>query len=178
MIKKYNDFILEKLNQSEFDRFYDSFMSVDGGPSDYYVLQSKTFFTKCRKEFANKIKALGEYYDAYYSQIAKNPDADPEKDFNEMQKFMDRTGYTTDIISKLFSKKICDVDEESFFDFFRVNRLDDIGGYIDIYLYYLSQLVDVEIKNHLLLTNNSTSKVSLAGDGTVNDNGSAVILLL
>lgn len=177
MIKKYNDFILEKLNQSEFDRFYDSFMSVDGGPSEYYVLQGKPFFTKCRKELANKIKALGEYYDDYYSQIAKKLDADPEKDFNEMQKVIDRTGYTTDIISKLFNRKLCDFYNESFFDFFRVNGLDDIGGYIDVYLYYISQLLDREIKNHYdqstawLYTQieGDNSKVNLAGDGTVND---------
>ena len=156
MIKKYNDFILEKLNTSEFNRYYNLLMNsaiTTNGKNDYSI-NGKDFFRTCRTEFHTKIRSLCEYYDEYYSHLARSNN-DPNTDFEEMQKLMDRSGYTLDIIKKLYSNRISNLIEKDFSH--SVGFLDSINGYVDLYLYTLNDKL------------NLNANVFLGGKGVHND---------
>ena len=143
MIKKYQQFLLEKVKQSDFDRNFqkiDSFERVEVFTPE--LKQEKEYMEKLRNEFAKKIKGLSEYFDSFFSNLASS-NGNPEEDFEEMQKIIDKTGFTLDIIKKLFSKKVCQLTSEYFPYFIHQNRLDSINGYVDIYLYMINEKLEI-----------------------------------
>ena len=143
MIKKYQQFLLEKVKQSDFDRNFqkiDSFERVEVFTPE--LKYEKEYMEKLRNEFAKKIKGLSEYFDSWFSNLAASS-GNPEEDFNDMQKIIDKTGFTLDVIKKLFSKKVCQSTGEYYPYFIHRNRLDTINGYIDVYLYMLDEKLEI-----------------------------------
>ena len=143
MIKKYQQFLLEKVKQSDFDRNFqkiDSHQKID--QFDPELNSEKSYMENLRNEFAKKIKGLSEYFDSFFSNLASS-NGNPEEDFEEMQKIIDKTGFTLDVIKKLFSKKVCQLTSEYFPYFIHQNRLDSINGYVDIYLYMINEKLEI-----------------------------------
>lgn len=143
MIKKYYQFILEKVNQSQFDINFqkiDSHQRVEVFTPE--LKHEKEYMEKLRNEFAKKIEGLSEYFDSHFSNLASSG-GNPEEDFNEMQRIIDKTGFTLDIIKKLFSKKVCQSTSEYYPYFIHKNHLDTINGYIDVYLFMLNEKLDI-----------------------------------
>jgi len=143
MIKKYDQFILEKVKQTEFDTYFqriDSRQKVD--QFDPELNSEKSYMRRMRKDFANKIRNLSEYFDSFFSNLASS-NGDPNSDFEEMQRIIDKTGFTLDVIKKLFNKKVCQLTSEYFPYFIHQNRLDIINGYIDVYLYMINEKLEI-----------------------------------
>lgn len=136
MIKKYEQFILEKVKQSEFDTYFQRIYSGITSTSE------QSYMMRMRKDLANKIKGLSEYFESYFSNLASS-NGNPEEDFEEMQKIINKTGFTLNIIKKLFSKKVCELTSEYFPYFIHQNRLDTINGYVDIYLYMINEKLEI-----------------------------------
>lgn len=133
MIKKYESFLFEMAAVKKYE--IDHYLSLD----DRH--KSSNGLIGINNKFASKIKALGEYFDQYFTSLASNHDLSVDVDFNEMQKIMDRTGFTIDFIKKLFSEDVLKVTREHFPWFVRKNALDEVNGYIDVYLYKISELI-------------------------------------
>jgi hypothetical protein len=143
MIKKYEQFILEKVKQTEFDTYFqriDSHQKVDQFTPE--LKNEKSYMDRMRKDFANKIRNLSEYFDSFFSNLASS-NGDPNSDFEEMQRIIDKTGFTLDVIKKLFNKKVCQLTSEYFPYFIHQNRLDIINGYIDVYLYMINEKLEI-----------------------------------
>lgn len=143
MIKKYEQFILEKVKQTEFDTYFqriDSHQKVEQFTPE--LKHEKSYMERMRKDFANKIRNLSEYFDSFFSNLASS-NGDPNSDFDEMQRIIDKTGFTLDIIKKLFSKKVCQLTSEYFPYFIHQNQLDVINGYVDVYLYMINEKLEI-----------------------------------
>ena len=129
MIKKYDGFILEMA-------------AIKPAVVDHYIeLKNKKSIIETRDTWAKKIKSLSDYYDNYFSELASNHNLNVDDDFKEMQSLMDKTGFTIEVIKKLFSKEVCELTHEYFPFFIRKNRLDEINGYVDVYLYKIYELI-------------------------------------
>lgn len=137
-IKDYNEFLLERFNSSEFEINYQKIISFEGRNQYDELKNERHFMQRMRNEFASKIKGLSEYFDSWYSSLASS-DSDPEEDFGEMQKIISRSGFTLEVIKKLFDKKVSDLISELYPYFIHKNKLDVINGYIDTYLYLLDE---------------------------------------
>ena len=183
-IKGYKEFLLlEKVDSNRFDKFFDKIQSVEKitGPFMTELKYEKEYMETLRGIFAKKIKGLSEYFDSWYSSLASNSEANPEEDFAEMQKVMDKTGFTLPIIKKLFDKKVCQLTSEYYPYFIHQNHLDTINGYIDIYLYLLDEKLEiskntgVEANKDLggghseSLKNQTIERVSSADDPDLNE---------
>jgi len=143
MIKKYEQFILEKVNQKSFDNYFNNIDKFDNIAFRQRGMDSEVeYMLNMRKEFAQKIKGLSEYFDSFFSNLASS-NGNPEEDFNDMQRIIDKTGFTLEVIKKLFSKKVCQLTSEYYPYFIHQNRLDTINGYIDVYLYMLDDKLKI-----------------------------------
>lgn len=160
MIKRYNDFISESINQSYFNSDYDEFMRIynteivpklgevekvknfmlDGvltkieqSNFNHYKGQLKSY----RNDFSDSILSLGRFYGTSFSRLAGS-NYSPDEDFDEMQKMLNRVGFTLDVIGKLFNPVVSIFLHQDFNNFVE-NNLDDKSGYIDMYLYKLNE---------------------------------------
>ena len=73
MIKKYQQFLLEKVKQSDFDRNFqkiDSRQKVD--QFDPELNSEKSYMERMRKDFGQKIRGLSEYFDSFFSNLSDN----------------------------------------------------------------------------------------------------------
>ena len=153
MIKKYKEFLLlEKINETDF------LNDLNKISEDNDVAKFRVKMKGYRKEFAKKVKSLSEYFEGYYTNLANDTSANPEADFKEMQTFLNRTGFTLEIIKKLFDRKISGLLFEDYNQFIRTNNLESINGYIDVYLYFLNEKLQLTEIN----------KVDLGGASRVN----------
>lgn len=180
MIKKYDQFITEKFSQGHFLmnyedllKFHEQILAKGIDPNIFSTVSALSSFkhpqidseeikklsrlkdrlNESRAEFLEKLTSLEDFYCVSFSSIVKDAEANPEKDFQEMQHLMDRAGFTLDIIKKLFDKTVCIYLGSQFSSFVRVNYLNDISGYMDIYLYMLNEKLDLD------------AKIWLGGDG-------------
>jgi hypothetical protein len=160
MIKKYNDFISESINQSHFNSDYDEFMKIyntkivpklgevkevtnfmlDGvltkieqNNFNYHKGKLKDY----RDDFFDSILSLDRFYGSSFSKLAGSKD-NPDEDFEEMQKILNRAGFTLDVIGKLFNP-VVSVFLHQDFNNFVASGLDDQSRYIDMYLYKLNE---------------------------------------
>lgn len=135
MIKKYESFLFEMaaVKKTEIDHYL----------SLYDRQRSSSGLIGINDKFATKIKALSEYFDEFFTNLASNHNLNVDDDFKEMQKVMDRTGFTIDFIKKLFSEDVLKITHEHFPWFVRKHKLDELNGYIDVYLYKISELINV-----------------------------------
>jgi len=137
MIKKYSQFLNEKLD----NKFLSNWDKIDN-LSDGEVSLTISYFKRHRSDLAKKIKSLSSYYESYFSNLASG-DSDPEEDFSDMQKILDVTGYTLDIIKKLFDSKVSKLISQDFKMFIDEFHLNDVNGYVDTYLYYLNDKLNL-----------------------------------
>ena len=102
-LKRYRDFIKESVNISEErDRFVDVIWEE---LNDEMIVGARSYSDVCKK------------------------DGDPDRDFNEMQDFMNSKGFTIEKIKEIFSEENNIVDT--------YNRLDSISATVDVYFYKL-----------------------------------------
>jgi len=145
MIKKYKEFLLlEKLNEKSFLRNWEELQKIEKiNSNDNNLRHIRHSMETAREDFANKVNSLGEYFESWFSSLAQDKKADPESDFNMMQSTIDRTGFTLDFIKKLFDKKVCQLTTEYFPYFIHKSNLDEINGYVDVYLYFLDEKLEI-----------------------------------
>jgi len=175
MIKKYSDFISESLNQNHFNMNYDGFMSIYNTkivPKIGEVKEVKNFmlngvltkeeednFNRCRQklkdyrdDFFDSILSLDRFYSTSFSRLAGS-NQNPDEDVDEMQKILNRAGFTLDVIGKLFNPVVSVFLYNQDFQHFISSGLDSQSGYIDMYLYKLNENL------------NLNTTVWLGGDG-------------
>lgn len=160
MIKRYNDFISESINQSHFNSDYDEFMNiyntkivpklgevkevtnfmlddvltkVEQNNFNYHKGKLKDY----RDDFFESILSLDRFYGSSFSRLAGSG-YNPDEDFDEMQKMLNRAGFTLDVIGKLFNPAVSIFLHQDFNNFVE-SGLDDKSGYIDMYLYKLNE---------------------------------------
>ncbi len=169
MLKRYLEFITEKLKSSDFENNYYWFIDIfdsklKNSPiadniygrnertlRDYVsneeakkIVELKSVFSDYRKEFSQKIIKMSEFYSEFFTNLAHKIDADPDKDFSDMQNLIDRSGFTIEILKNLFDYRISSLISESFSYFISKYDLDTINGYVDIYLYYISNELNLD----------------------------------
>ncbi len=128
-LKRYKDFIKESVNISEIiierDRFSDV---IREDLDDEMIVGARSYSDVCKKN------------------------GDPDKDFNEMQDFMDSKGFTIEKIKELFSKENNQKIGLTIVDTY--NQLDSISASVDVYFYKLFEKLGLD-----------NSIVSLGGSG-------------
>jgi len=165
MIKKYNDFILESVSEFHFNFNYDGFMSIYNTkivPKIGEVKEVKNFMlndvlTKreeenfnqykqklkdYRDDFSDSILSLDRFYRSSFSRLAGS-NQNPDEDFDEIQKMLNKVGFTLDVIGKLFNPVVSTFLYNQDFKHFVSNGLDDRSGYIDMYLYKLNEKLNL-----------------------------------
>ena len=167
MLKRYNDFILESFSSRNFESDYNQFMDIYKNKivpaigevqvftnfmlNDVLDKSEEANFHKIRQrlkdarsEFGDSIKSLSErFFRSSFSGLAQNINSNPEQDVEEMQRILNRAGFTIEILKKLFNPVISVFTSESFARFIETNSLDDENGYVDIYLYKLNEQLDL-----------------------------------
>lgn len=171
MLKKYQDFINEGwLSRSKIVIYniYDSLIDIYNnkivpkiGEVEEYknhmldnVLEKedlkefndlKKVFIDSRNDFADYVLGLDKFYGKHFSTIVHSS-SDPDEDFEEIQKIINRTGYDLEVIKKLFDPIVCVFLSENFGQFIQKHQLDEQNGYIDIYLYKLNENLNLDTK--------------------------------
>jgi hypothetical protein len=169
MLKRYLEFITEKLKSSDFENNYYWFIDIfdsklKNSPiadniysrnertlRDYVsndeakkIVELKSVFSDYRKEFSQKIIKMSEFYSEHFTNLAHKIDADPDKDFTDIQNLIDRSGFTIEILKNLFDYRISSLISESFSYFISKYDLDIINGYVDVYLYYINKELNLD----------------------------------
>ena len=171
-IKGYNQFILENFNSRKFDSDFNDFMNIyqneivpEIGEVEIFTNHmldgildenKKSRFHKLRQnligarsEFVDTIKSLSYHAGApvistvSFSSLASKINSNPDEDVEEMQKILDRAGFTLETLKKLFNPVVSVFTSESFARFIEIHSLDEQNGYVDIYLYKLNEKLDL-----------------------------------
>lgn len=168
-LSRYNDFIVEKVNVSILDnacrllKLYKKKIG-DNYEDDRESLENKKTILNYRVDFAQKIKSISHFYNTSFSSIAVDKDRVIGPEFNEVQSLMNKSGYTIEIIGKLFDAEITDILDCGFQRFIRNYNLDDLSGSIDIYLFTLNEKLDLNAKVLLGGTSQSLNKLEVDSD--------------
>jgi len=126
-LKRYKDFIKESVSE--------------------IIIERDRFSDVVREDLDNEMIVGARSY----SDVCKK-DGDPDKDFNEMQGFMDSKGFTIEKIKELFSKENNQKIGLTIVDTY--NQLDSISATVDVYFYKLFEKLGLD-----------SSIVSLGGSG-------------
>jgi hypothetical protein len=103
-----------------------------------------------RSEFSDTIQTLAiRFFKKSFSSLASNIDSKPDEDFEEMQRMLNRAGFTLDMLKKLFNPIVSVFTSQDFHEFIERNSLDEKNGYIDIYLYKLNEKLDLNTTVYL-----------------------------
>jgi len=171
-IKGYNQFILENFNSRKFDSDFNDFMNIyqneivpeigeveiftnhmldgildENKKSRFHKLRQN--LKEARSEFVDTIKSLSYHAGApvistvSFSSLASKINSNPDEDVEEMQKILDRAGFTLETLKKLFNPVVSVFTSESFARFIEIHSLDQENGYVDIYLYKLNEKLDL-----------------------------------
>jgi hypothetical protein len=163
MIKKFNDFIVENINESDFNSCFNKFMNIYENKivpkigevkeyrnfmlsdvlskteeSDFHLLRNQ--LKEHRNEFHDCILDLYGFSKSF-SKLAHSA-GNPDSDFEEIQKVLNRSGFTLDVIDKLFDSVVSVFLSQNFHEFI-ASGLDDQNGYVDLYLYKLNEKLDL-----------------------------------
>jgi hypothetical protein len=163
MIKKFNDFIVENINESDFNSCFNKFMNIYENKivpkigevkeyrnfmlsdilskteeSDFHLLRNQ--LKEHRNEFHDCILDLYGFSKSF-SKLACST-GNPDSDFEEIQKVLNRSGFTLDVIDKLFDSVVSVFLSQNFHEFI-ASGLDDQNGYVDLYLYKLNEKLDL-----------------------------------
>jgi hypothetical protein len=158
-LKKYNDFINEslvakpKLTKQELDTIISKIiLKVPGN--------WKEKISDLRDEFEESVVNMADFFPGWFSDMCKRKDANPEGDYQEMQKLLDKKGWNFESIKNLFSEEVNKLVDKDFTGWF--NSYGQIGsknGHCDVYLYFTAKNLGL-----------NTDIVSLGGDGWANYN--------
>jgi len=158
-LKKYNDFINEslvakpKLTKPELDTIISKIiLKVPGN--------WKEKISDLRDEFEESVVNMADFFPGWFSDMCKRKDANPEGDYQEMQKLLDKKGWNFESIKNLFSEEVNKLVDKDFTGWF--NSYGQIGsknGHCDVYLYFTAKNLGL-----------NTDIVSLGGDGWANYN--------
>ena len=144
--KKYQDFINESLvAKPKFDDSL-SWLSVRRG--------DKQFIVSKREELKESIEVMADFFPGYFSDMCKKRDANPEKDYQEMQNLLNKKGWNFESIKNLFSESCNDLVGQDFQEWKNEGPLDSINGHCDVYLYFTAKNLGF-----------NPDIVSLGGDG-------------
>ena len=171
MIKNYQDFLFERFYPITFEMHWEDLMSIykdkivpeigkiedfqnhmvsgvldKSTESNFNALRTKML--EYREDFSQTLIDVDRFYDKSFSSLAGSS-SDPEKDFQEMQSLLNRAGYTLEVLKKLFDSDISILINQSYKSFIRVHNMDNMNGYIDLYLYKLNEILDLSTKVHL-----------------------------
>jgi hypothetical protein len=159
-LKKYNDFINEslvakpKLTKQELDTIVSKIiLKVPGN--------WKEKISDLRDEFEESVIDMSDFFPGYFSDMCKKEDANPEGDYQEMQKLLDKKGWNFESIKNLFSEEANKLVSKDFSGWF--NSYGQIGsqnGHCDVYLYFTAKNLGL----------NANDIISLGGDGWANYN--------
>jgi hypothetical protein len=139
MLKRYKQFIKEELTSQELDVLRSELKSINDKRDDW------------KDEIMNV--SLDEKLGTSYSTLCKRND-DPKQDYNNFQKFMDKKGFTFDVIEEIFSEKSDEIVGRDIFEEIRLSPLDNQNGYVDTYLYFTIERLRLD-----------TDKIELGGGG-------------
>lgn len=172
MIKKYNDFILENFSihlNNQYNEFIDIYQNeivpkigevkfftnfmLDGVLEKSQLARFHSLrghLIDARSEFSDSIKNLCErFFKKSFSELASSHLARPDEDFEEIQKILDRAGFTLDVLKNLFNPIVSVFTSQDFHKFIERNSLDEKNGYVDIYLYRLNEKLDLNTTVYL-----------------------------
>lgn len=116
--------------------------SIDNKNIHSYV----TEIIKFRDDFSNSISDIVR--SKRFSNLASSSN-DPEKDFLGLQEDMDKDGFEISSIKLLFDPIINFFTDQDFSNFIRYFFLDNISGYVDIYLYKLNEKLNLSAHVYL-----------------------------
>jgi hypothetical protein len=158
-LKKYNDFINEslvakpKLTKQELDTIVSKIiLKVPGN----WVEK----ISDLRDDFEESVENMADFFPGWFSDMCKRKDANPEGDYQEMQKLLDKKGWNFESIKNLFSEEANKLVSKDFAGWFNsYGKLDSKNGHCDVYLYFTAKNLGL-----------NTDIVSLGGDGWANYN--------
>ena len=158
-LKKYNDFLNEslvakpKLSKQQLDFIISRvILKVPGTGVD--TIQ------ELRDDFEESVVQMADFFPGWFSDMCKNKDANPEADYQEMQKLLDKKGWNFESIKNLFSEeanKLVDKDFDGWFNSY--GQIGSQNGHCDVYLYFTAKNLGL-----------NTDIISLGGDGWANYN--------
>ncbi len=153
-LKRYNDFINESsLTQPKFDT---TNLDID-----------KNTLSDLRDDFAESILSMSDEFSGSFSDMCKKMNANPEGDYQEMQKELDQIGWNFQSIKNLFTEKSNQILNQDFFDWLNShNQLESKNGDCDVYLYFTSKNLGLDYK-----------RISLGGGGWAEYNDEEEIVI-
>ena len=158
-LKKYNDFINEslvakpKLTKQELDYIISR---IDLKVPGKWVEE----ISELRDDFEESVEHMADFFPGWFSDMCKKVDANPEGDYQEMQKLLDKKGWNFESIKNLFSEEANKLVSKDFAGWFNsYGKLDSLNGHCDVYLYFTAKNLGL-----------NTDIISLGGDGWANYN--------
>jgi hypothetical protein len=158
-LKRYSDFLNEslvakpKLTKQELDYTISRIqLKVPGKWSEKIY--------ELRDDFEESVESMADFFPGWFSDMCKNTDANPEGDYQEMQKLLDKKGWNFESIKNLFSEEANELVGKDFAGWFNsYGKLDSLNGHCDVYLYFTAKNLGL-----------NTDIISLGGDGWANYN--------
>jgi hypothetical protein len=158
-LKRYNDFINEslvakpKLTKQELDTILSKIiLKVPGN--------RKEKISDLRDDFEESVINMADFFPGWFSDMCKRKDANPEEDYQEMQKLLDKKGWNFESIKNLFSEEANKLVDKDFMGWFNSSgQIGSQNGHCDVYLYFTAKNLGL-----------NTDIVSLGGDGWANYN--------
>jgi hypothetical protein len=158
-LKRYSDFLNEslvakpKLTKQELDYTISRIqLKVPGKWSEKIY--------ELRDDFEESVESMADFFPGWFSDMCKNTEANPEGDYQEMQKLLDKKGWNFESIKNLFSEEANELVKKDFAGWFNsYGRLDSLNGHCDVYLYFTAKNLGL-----------NTDIISLGGDGWANHN--------
>ncbi len=158
-LKRYSDFLNEslvakpKLTKQELDYIISRInLKVPGKWSEKIY--------ELRDDFEESVESMANFFPGWFSDMCKNTKANPEGDYQEMQKLLDKRGWNFESIKNLFSEEANKLVKKDFAAWFNsYGKLDSLNGHCDVYLYFTAKNLGL-----------NTDIISLGGDGWANYN--------
>ena len=153
-LKKYSDFLNEsliakpKLTKQELDYTISRVqLKVPGNWIEK--------ISELRDDFEESVENMADFFPGYFSEMCKKTEANPEGDYQEMQKLLDKKGWNFESIKNLFSEEANELVKKDFDGWFNsYGKLDSLNGHCDVYLYFTAKNLGL-----------NTDIISLGGDG-------------
>ena len=158
-LKRYNSFINEslvakpKLSKSQLDFIVSrAILKVPG--------TGRESISELRDDFNDSVINMSDFFPGYFSDMCKKKDSNPEGDYQEMQKLLDKKGWNFESIKNLFSEEANKLVDSDFVDWFNSSgQLGGKNGHCDVYLYFTAKNLGLD-----------PNQISLGGDGWANYN--------
>lgn len=116
--------------------------------------------SELRDDFEESVESMADFFPGWFSDMCKKTEANPESDYQEMQKLLDKKGWDFESIKNLFSEEANQLVKKDFAGWFNsYGRLDSLNGHCDVYLYFTAKNLGL-----------NTDIISLGGDGWANYN--------